>query len=139
MKKRLLSIVVVLAMVIGLMPMTVAADKSGAQVSDENYIKLKVDTGGKGNISLDDYAEDWFPGLMSIHPDEPNVIYVDKEKLVDVELYYDIDDLMDVVKLPEVSGYHNGRPRDYNAFSFDDPSTITNYEQYDDARYAQWR
>ena len=140
MKKRLLSIVVVLAMVIGMMPMTVGADPSdGPVLSDENYIKLIVDTGGKGDISLNEYAEEEFKDLISMRPGEPNVIYVDKEELVLAEEWnIDVDDLLDAVDLPQVEGYHNGRMRDSHAYTFGDPNAITNYEQYENAIRELW-
>lgn len=140
MKKRLLSIVVVLAMVIGMMPMTVGADPSdGPTLSDENYIKLIVDTGGKGDISLNEYAEEEFKDLISMRPGEPNVIYVDKEELELAEEWnITVGSLLQAVDLPQVAGYHNGRWEDTHAYTFGNPNDIKNYDQYYDSLEDIW-
>lgn len=140
MKKRLLSIIVVLAMVIGMMPMTVGADPSdGPTLSDENYIKLIVDTGGKGDISLNEYAEEEFKDLISMRPGEPNVIYVDKEELELAEEWnITVGSLLQAVDLPQVAGYHNGRWDDTHAYTFGNPNDIKNYDQYYDSLEDIW-
>ena len=136
--KKLLSIIVAIALVVGMMPMTIFAGISDEPVmEDGDYYKLIVNTGGKGNISLNEKAEE-YPGLFYIDEQDPNVLYVDKGMLEEYsEDLYDVDEVTQLIQLPEPKGYHNGFDI-RNEFFIVDPSTITNYDDYDDAVEATY-
>lgn len=134
--KKLLSIIIVMALVIGMMPMTVLAIPSDGPIADdEAYYKLIVDTGGKGDISIKLEAEEEYPGMLSMHEDEPNVIYVSKEMYEEYSNdFADVDDFAQVIQLPEPKGFQNGMGDWWNEFFLVDPSTVTSYDSYSQAR-----
>ena len=140
MKKKLLSLLVVLALVIGLMPMTAFADDGDQPViaDDQNFIKITVNTGGKGNVTLDEWYQTYYPGLMEIHENEPNVVYVDKSLLMlnESERGLRMWSIRYMINPPNPQNYHNGPADESHCYFLEDPSKITDYDTFYEKLYS---